>query len=247
MKRSWVIGLLALVLALGGWAATPWEHFETGNAHLAKGQPAEALAAYGQIPPEATSAALEFNSGLAHAQIGQLGHALARLRRAERLAPRDFEIKRALGQVRARISGPVVPPDPLGRTLGRLTLNEWAVAAGLVWWAWFALLLVARLGPAARQSVRGYTVSFGAMATVLLLTALLAWRTRLREPAVIATQANAAVRISPLEEAKVAFTANDGAEFRLTEERDGWFRVEEPASGRAGWLSTRSAAQVPVR
>ena len=67
MKRSWAIGLLALVLALGGWAATPREHFETGNAHLAKGQPAEALAAYGQIPPEATSAALEFNCGLAHA------------------------------------------------------------------------------------------------------------------------------------------------------------------------------------
>jgi len=82
---------------------------------------------------------------------------------------------------------------------------------------------------------------------VLLLTALLAWRTRLREPAVIATQANAAVRISPLEEAKVAFTAHDGAEFRLTDERDGWFRVEEPASGRAGWLSARSAARVPVR
>ena len=247
MKRSWVIGLLALVLAFGGWAATPQEHFETGNAHLAKGQPTEALAAYGQIPPEATSAALEFNSGLAHAQIGQLGHALTRLRRAERLAPRDSEIKRALVQVRARISGPAVPPDPLGQTLDRLTLNEWAVAAGLVWWAWFALLLVARLGPAARQSVRGYTVSFGAMAVVLMLTTLLAWRARLREPAVIATQANAAVRISPLEEAKVAFTANDGAEFRLTDERDGWFRVEEPASGRAGWLSARSAARVPVR
>ncbi len=247
MKRTWVIGLLALVLALGGWAATPREHFEAGNAHLAKGQPAEALAAYGQIPPEATSAALEFNSGLAHAQIGQLGHALTRLRRAERLAPRDPEIKRALVQVRARISGPAVPPDPLGQTLGRLTLNEWAVAAGLAWWAWFALLLVARLGPAARQSVRGYAVSFGAIATVLLLTALPAWRTRLREPAVIATQANAAVRISPLEEAKVAFTAHDGAEFRLTDERAGWFRVEEPASGRAGWLSARSAARVPVR
>jgi tetratricopeptide (TPR) repeat protein len=247
MKRSWVIGLLVFLLGLRGWTASPREHFEAGNAHLAKGQPAEALAAYGQIPPEATSAALEFNCGLAHAQIGQLGHALARLRRAERLAPRDPEIKRALVQVRARISGPVVPPDPLGRTLSRLTLNEWAVLAGLVWWAWVALLLVARLGPAARQSVRGYTVSFGAMAVVLMLSALVAWRTRLRDTAVVTTQANAAVRISPLEEAKVAFTAHDGAEFRLTDERDGWFRVEDPASGRAGWLSARSATQVPLR
>lgn len=247
MKRSWVIGMLMCWLALAGWAATPKEHFEAGNAHLAKGQPAEALAAYGQIAPEATSAALEFNRGLAHAQLGQLGHALARLRRAERLAPRDPDIQRALSQVRAKISGPAVPPDPLGRTLGRLTLNEWAVAAGLGWWAWFALLLVARLGPTARQSVRGYTVSFGLMAVVLMLTALLAWRSRLREPAVIATQANAAVRISPLDEAKIAFTAHDGAEFRLTDERDGWFRVEEPASGRAGWLSGRSVARIPVR
>lgn len=247
MKRRWIIGVLAYVLALSGGAATPKEHFELGNAHLAKGQPAEALAAYGQIPPEATSSALEFNRGLAHVQIGQLGHALARFRRAERLAPRDPEIRRALVQVRAKISGPAVPPDQLGQMLGRLTLNEWTVAAGLVWWAWFALLLMVRLGPTARQSVRGYTVSFGAMATVLMLTVLLAWRIRLREPGIIATQANAAVRISPLEEAKVAFTANDGAEFRLTDERDGWFRVEESATGRAGWLSVRSAAQVPVR
>jgi len=247
MKRNWLSGLLALVLALFCEAVTPKEHFEAGNAHLAKGQPAEALAAYGQIPPEATSSSLEFNRGLAHLQLGQLGHALARFRRAERLAPRDLEIRRALMQVRARISGPAGMPDSLGRALGRLTLNEWAVAAGLVWWAWFALLLMARLGPPARQSVRGYTVSFGVMATVLMLTALLAWRLRLREPGIIATQSNAAVRISPLEEAKVAFTANDGTEFRLTDERDGWFRVEEPASGRAGWLSVRSAAQVPVR
>lgn len=247
MRNRLGIWLLTIWITVSAAAVTPREHFESGNAHLARGQPAEALAAYGQIAPEATSAALEFNRGLAHAQLGQLGNALVRLRRAERLAPRDREIRRALAQVRARISGPAVPADPLGQTLGRLSLNEWAGAAGLAWWAWFALLLIARLGPVARQSVRGYTASFGLIATGLVFAALLAWWSRLREPSVVATQANAAVRISPLEEAKVAFTAGDGAEFRLTGERDGWFRVEEPASGRAGWLSGRSAGLVPVR
>lgn len=239
----WLGGLCPLATQ----AASPTEHFENGNTHLAKGQPAEALAAYGQIAPEATSPALEFNRGLAHAQLGQLGHALVHLRRAQRLAPRDREVGVALRQVRARISGPAAVPSALGPTLGRLTLNEWAALAGISWWAWFGLLFAARSGPATRQLVRGYTVSFGAIAIGFATVLGLAWWSRVQEPSVIATQANAAVRISPLDEAKVAFTANDGAEFRLAEERDGWFRVEEPASGRSGWLSAKSAAVVPVR
>ncbi len=239
--------LLAWLTALGARAASPTEHFNTGNTHLAKGQPAEALAAYGQIAPEVTSAALEFNRGLAHSQLGQLGQALGRLRRAERLAPRDREIGVALRQVRARVSGPASVPSALGQTLGRLTLNEWAGLAALGAWVWFGLLLATRLRPVLRQQVRGYVISFGFIAFGFAMALGLAWWTRNQEPTVIAKQANAAVRISPLDEAKIAFTANDGAEFRLTERRDGWLRVEEPASGRSGWLSIQSAVLVPFR
>lgn len=239
--------LLAWLTALAAGAASPTEHFNTGNTHLAKGQPAEALAAYGQIAPEVTSAALEFNRGLAHAQLGQLGLALGRLRRAERLAPRDREVGIALRQVRARVSGPATLPSALGQTLGRLTLNEWAGLTAVSAWSWFGLLFVARLRPAIRQQVRGYVISFGFIAFGFAMALGLAWWTRNQEPTVIATQANAAVRISPLDEAKIAFTTNDGAEFRLTERRDGWLRVEEPASGRSGWLSIQSAVLVPFR
>lgn len=239
--------LLAWLTALAAGAASPTEHFNTGNTHLAKGQPAEALAAYGRIAPEVTSAALEFNRGLAHAQLGQLGQALGRLRRAERLAPRDREIGVALRQVRARVSGPASVSSALDQTLGRLTLNEWAGLAAVSGWAWFGLLFAARLRPALRQQVQGYVVSFGFIALGFALALGLAWWSRGQEASVIAKQANAAVRISPLDEAKVAFTANDGSEFRLTEQRDGWLRVEEPTSGRSGWLSAQSAVVVPLR
>lgn len=239
--------LLAWLTALAAQAASPAEHFNNGNTHLAKGQPAEALAAYGQIAPEATSAALEFNRGLAHAQLGQLGLALGRLRRAERMAPRDREIGVALRQVRARVSGPATAPSALGQTLGRLTLNEWAGLAAVGAWVWFGLLLATRLRPALRQQLRSYVISFGFIAFGFAMALGLAWWSRCQEPAVIATQANAAVRISPLDEAKIAFTATDGAEFRLTERRDGWLRVEEAASGRSGWLSVQSAVLVPFR
>lgn len=239
--------LLAWLTALAAQAASPSEHFNNGNTHLAKGQPAEALAAYGQIAPEATSAALEFNRGLAHAQLGQLGLALGRLRRAERLSPRDREVGVALRQVRARVSGPATVPSALGQTLGRLTLNEWAGLAALGAWVWFGLLFATRLRPALRQQLRSYVTSFGFIAFGFAMALGLAWWTRSQEPAVIATQANAAVRISPLDEAKIAFTATDGAEFRLTERRDGWLRVEEAASGRSGWLSVQSAVVVPLR
>lgn len=246
--------LLALLLLLGlgssfahaaGIIAN--DHFENGNRALAQGQAAEALAAYAQIPPEQTFAALEFNRGLAHAQLGQLGHALARLRRAARLAPRDREVDQALTQLRARVSGPVNEVSVAAKFLGRLTLDEWAVLAGVAWWGWFALLFAGRISGGVRQAVRGYTFAAGVVALTLgSLLALSVWQRRL-EPAVIATQANAAVRISPLDEAKVAFTVPDGAELRLQERREGWLWVEEPSSGRFGWISAGAAALVPVR
>jgi hypothetical protein len=247
-----LLALLLLLLGLGGSSThaaglVTNDHFETGNRALAQGHAAEALAAYAQIPPEQTSAALEFNRGLAHAQLGQLGHAIARLRRAARLAPRDREVDQALTQLRARVSGPVTEIPVFARFLGRLTLDEWAVLAGVAWWGWFALLFAGRVSGGMRQTVRGYTFAAGVVAVGLGgLLALSVWQRRL-EPAVIATQANAAVRISPLDEAKVAFTVPDGAELRLQERREGWLRVEESSSGRFGWISAGAAAVVPVR
>lgn len=242
-------GAWALVLwcALAAQAASPAEQFENGNRWLAQGKAAEALAAYAQIPPEQTSAALEFNRGLAHLQIGQIGQAIARLRRAERLTPRDPEVRQAIAKARARVASTAPVSSTPTQFLGRLTLNEWAVLAGLAWWAWFALLFLGRVSAGTRRAVGGYTFAVGALA--LGLTSLLAVSVWLRreEPGVIATQANAAVRISPLDEAKVAFTAADGAELRLEDRRDGWLRVAEPASGRAGWISADAVALVPLR
>jgi tetratricopeptide (TPR) repeat protein len=246
--------LLALLLLLGlsrsfahAAGQVTNDHFENGNRALAQGQPAEALAAYAQIPPDQTSVALEFNRGLAHAQLGQMGHALARLRRAARLAPRDREVDQALTQLRARVGAPVNDVSGGVKFLGRLSLDEWAVLAGVAWWGWFALLFAGRFSGGVRQTVRGYTFVAGVVAAGL--GSLLVWSVwqRQLEPAVIATQANAAVRISPLDEAKVAFTVPDGAELRLQEQRTGWMRVEEPSSGRAGWINAGAAVLVPVR
>ncbi len=249
LPRSVGRGSVLLLIVLGSvraFAVSPAEHFEAGNAFLAKGQAAEALAAYGQIGPDTTSAALEFNRGLAHAQLGHLGEALVRVRRAERLAPRDRDIRVALKQVRARVSGPTRPAAVLEGNLGLLPLNGWALIAAASCWTWFALLIVRRAGPTIRETVRGYTLAAGIAAGAGATALGLAWWSRMEEPAIVVTQANAAVRISPLAEAKVAFTAIDGAELRLSEERAGWFRVQEPISGRSGWLNATSAARVPL-
>lgn len=246
-SRRWLAVVGGFLLTFFAPAADFAEQFAKGNAGLAQGRAAEALAAYEQIPAAQTSAALEFNRGLAHAQLGQLGRALGHLRTARRLAPRDADIRASIAQVRARVVGARAESPPGETPLDRLTLNEWAMLAGLAVWTWFGLLFAAQARAFLRQTLRGYTAATGLVA--LLLTGLLAaaWWTRRMEPQAIVTSANAAVRISPLDEAKVAFTAADGAEFRLREQRDDWLLVAEPGSGRAGWIRRSATALVPLR
>jgi Flp pilus assembly protein TadD len=69
----------------------------------------EAAAAYEQILTNgAVSPALYFNLGNAHFKAGQLGRAIAAYRQAERLTPRDPDVRANLQFARNRVQGPTL-------------------------------------------------------------------------------------------------------------------------------------------
>jgi SH3-like domain-containing protein len=53
----------------------------------------------------------------------------------------------------------------------------------------------------------------------------------------------AVVRFGPLAESQSAFVARDGAEFRVTDRKDAWLKVED-ALGREGWLLGNQVIQL---
>ena len=73
------------------------------------------------------SPAIYFNLGNAYFKAGQLGRAIAALREAEKLAPRDPDVRANLQFIRGRVQGPAAAASSWQQWFATLTINEWAV------------------------------------------------------------------------------------------------------------------------
>ncbi|HAB15568.1 MAG TPA: hypothetical protein PLX89_11100 [Verrucomicrobiota bacterium] len=247
-----MLGLVAMFVAstLGaaGQTNTLEAQFQAANQLVAQGKFAEGAEAYAKLPVgNRTSMALEYNRGLAHARSGELGRAQAHLLRAERLAPRNAAVQAALSQVSAKLpaqanntfSGPLEWTD-------RLTLNEWGGLALLGVWAWGVLLLLGRWRPALSAPLRGYTIGVGCLAVIITGLTIAAWVRRAHLPDALVLRPDTVVRVSPLEEARPAFSLAEGARVRSSEAPNGWLLVEEPSTRRFGWVKADAIARLPL-
>jgi tetratricopeptide (TPR) repeat protein len=233
-----------LVLTATSFAADPASDFETANRFYAQGKFAEAAAVYESIPAGGrASAALYFNLGNAYFKSGRIGLAIAAYRKAERLAPRDPDIQANLRFARNQVSGGDAPRlNPLQRALGRLTVNEWTTLAAVVAWVWFILLAVREWKPALRPALRHLTLSAGLLALALAGCTGTALVTHHGQRSAIVIARESAVKTGPLDDSQNAFTAKDGAELTVLDERDDWLQVTD-ARKRIGWVK-RDAVQV---
>jgi tetratricopeptide (TPR) repeat protein len=184
-------------------------------------------------------AAVHFNLASAYQQVDDLPRALLHLHRAQRLAPRDVEIRVALE--RARLQTPtggagwtVFPANIVPLTESLATLDELATAALLLWAVWCFCLLGLLLDRARRDRWRVPTL----MLTIPLLVALLLLGSRLysagQQPTVIVMQAGAALS-GPGADFVPLFEMGAASEARLLEVRGEWGRLVLPG-GRQGWL-----------
>ena len=197
----------------------------------------EALVADGQNQPETL-----FNLGNAYYRNGNLGKAILTYRRAQRLAPRDPDIRANLGF--AAQSAGIEPParKPLAAVLLDFSRAEWLgfgvacfwllAGALAVWIAWPRFRFVAR--PAA-----------GVLAALLLLAlaGLALYRDLDRTPEGVVMLAGQKVLSSPLDTATPLLAVPAGAIVRMRENRGTWIEVEIGET--RGWLP--AAALAPVR
>ncbi len=219
--------------------------FESANRLLAQGKAAEASKAYEQIAAAGrTSPALERNWAQACYQSGRPGPALAHLRRAARLDPRDADVRADLAVLRTKIGNGLESSDDAAAVLRVLKLDEWSwLALGAVW-IWCGMLAAGRVSPAARASLRGFTTGAGAVAIVLSALLFAAAKQRAGEPDAVVLAPDTPVRQSPLDEAKAIFAVPAAAELRVRDTKGTWLMVEETATQRYGWLKQSEVLRI---
>ena len=210
--------------------------FEAANKLYEEGKYADAAASYERLLQGGqVSAALFFNLGNAAFKSSQIGRAIAAYRQAERLAPRDPDVRANLQFARNQVQGPTLPVGRWQRWLGRLTLNEWTAMAAAALWLLFLLLALLQWRPALKATLRTAVLAVAA-GTVLLAACLAAALCQARSVRIaIVVKPEAVVRAGWFDESKEAFTVHDGAELRVLDQNGKWLQVS-PDPLRLGWI-----------
>jgi tetratricopeptide (TPR) repeat protein len=239
-----VILLLALFFSASrcfaaGEADAP---FDAANKLYAQNKFVEAAAAYEQLLASGpVSPVLYFNLGNAYFKAGQIGSAIAAYRQAEQLTPRDPDLRANLRFAQNRVTGPTLKPTAWQRGLGTLSLREWTWLAVAGFWITFGLLIARQLKPALAATLKTWTWLSAAISVVLFVFVGLAWSQQQPGRVLIITAAEVTVRNSPFEEAPSSFTANDGAELRVLDQKDDWLQVTDDAN-RFGWVKRNATS-----
>jgi len=235
MKALWV-ALWLLMGTIAVRASSAAESFEAANRLYEEGKFKEAAAAYEQLAAAGrVSSELYFNLGNAWFKAGQLGRAVAAYHQAGRLAPRDPDVRANLQFARNQTPGPSRPQGGGRSWLGRLSLDEWALAAAAALWASFLLLAAGQWRPALKPTLRTPVIAAGvaALATLACLGTALQQQRSARLAVVVKPEA--VVRQGPLEVSKTAFAVHDGAELDVLDQKNDWLQVSA-GPARLGWI-----------
>jgi tetratricopeptide (TPR) repeat protein len=227
--------VLLFVLTLSGIAADISANFDSANKLYGQGKFPEAASAYEQmIKSGAVSPAIYFNLGNAYFKAGQLGRAIAALREAENLSPRDPDMRANLQFIRGHVQGSTTSPDRWQQWFAALTINEWAMLTAAVLWVWLALMVLIQFRPMLKQSLRTLLWCAGVATLVCGGCLGVAWSNNSTKTAIVVAQ-DAVLHNGPLDEAPAGATVHDGAELSVLDTKDGWLQVRVDAQ-RVGWI-----------
>jgi tetratricopeptide (TPR) repeat protein len=215
--------------------------FFQGNTAYQQGAYDVAARSYQQVVDAGLeSGPLYFNLGNAHFKNGRLGRAILNYERAERILPRDPDVRVNLSYA-LELAHEEVPPQPFWQRLlfpfaSRATTGQLATLASILWFALWGLLALRLVLPASRVVVG--RAAWGVLAALLILGGSLAFRVQtveLRRAAVVVEAGETAVRFEPSENGTEHFRVHEGALLEVTDERNEWFQVRR-RDGRRGWI-----------
>src|SRR5262249_45435626 len=153
----WCLVVVWGAMAHGAPAPAASSSFDEANKLYEQGKYQEAIAAYQRlIVQNDVSAALYFNLGNAWFKSGRTGQAIASYRLAQRLDPRDPDIRANLRFARESINADGAAAGRWQRWLNLMTLNELTFGTALLLWLWLLLLAASQYRRDWARSLRGY-------------------------------------------------------------------------------------------
>ena len=229
------------VLALSSSAADASSSFDAANKLYEQGKFPEAEAAYKQMIQSGTvSPAIYFNLGNACFKSGQLGWAIAALRHAEDLSPRDPDVRANLQFIRSRVQAPTGVSASWRQWLTTLSVNEWAILCAVIVWIWLGLWMAIQFRPQLKQSVRALLWCGGVAIFICGGCTYAAWSTESTKTAIVVVK-DAVLHNGPLDEAPAGVTVHDGAELTVLDTKNDWLQVRVD-NQRAGWIKHEQVA-----
>lgn len=227
--------LFIFALTFSSFAADVSAEFDSANKLYGQGKFTEATAAYEKMIQSGTvSSAVYFNLGNAYFKSGQLGRAIAAIRQAENLTPRDPDVRANLQFIRARVQAPTGSPASWQQWLTTLTVNEWAILTAVIVWIWLTVWVLIQFRPQLIQTFRMALWCGGAGILILGGCTYAAWSSKSTKTAIVIAK-DASLHNGPLEEAPTTTTVHDGAELTVIDTKNNWLQVRVDGQ-RVGWV-----------
>jgi len=211
--------------------------FDQANKMYEEGHFAEAAAAYDKMLANGeVSEAVYFNKGNAELKAGRLGRAIAAYLHAQRIGPRDADLRANLQFARSRARGGVmVQPERWRKFFDFLSLNEWTTLLVISFWALFLSLAFGQWRPALNPALRKFSLAAGAAVLFTGVCFAVALNLDYLSVSAVVIAGEAEVRNGPLEEAPSNYRVRDGVELAVLDRKDGWLQVLDSAQ-RSGWI-----------
>lgn len=228
------LSVLLLALTPGGVRAGG---FDDANRSFETGDYATAIAGYQELLKQGqVSAAVWLNLGNAYFKDGQFGRGIHAFGQAQKLAPRDPDIRANLQFARREVAGAFAPETATWQGFFRyLSAREWALLTAVAGCLLFGLLAVREwlvtFRPVFVWPVR-LAVGLALVCGIACPIAHAIWED---EGAAVVVADKLDVRYGPLEDSKAAFQLKDGEEVRVIGEKEDWRQIRN-TSGQSGWV-----------
>jgi tetratricopeptide (TPR) repeat protein len=223
-----------------------------GNQAYTAGEVDLALARYRELLAAGINdPSLHYNLGNAYARGGELGRAILCYLRAERLAPRQQDIKTNLAWVRAHTRDLELQADRVPLLVGqllagarKLSLDEWSAVLIVSLWVGGVLLAWGWYRGSFADNLRRLLLALAAW--LCLVAVVVGWRwydEQIKDLAVVVVP-EVEVRSGPAETFPVVFRLHDGLTLTVRGRREGWARIGLGGEW-MGWVPQQSVE--PVR
>ena len=224
--------------------------FQQANQYYEQGEFQKAIESYQNIIQGGFfNSEVYYNLGNAYFRKGELGNAILNYRRAERLDPRDQDIKANIEYVKLYTLDKIefesanIFSTILKSILNSATLDEWTLLVSGIYFLGMILGIVLVF---LDRLLRPLLTILIILIIVLILSGSLLYA-KIRTDALVdrgvVIAEETSVRSGPGEDYTLQFTAHEGLEFEIKDQQEGWCLIVLP-NGVMGWLEKQTIEKI---